>query len=314
MARLYDVGPKTYAQALVAATVNYQPPLDRGALITRIELTNPSAADTWTLNCGGRDVGHIYLDTVGNQQLMGALDTSVPKTNNIFDWAQLLFGQKLSYPVPEALTMTIASVGGATADILIEAEEHTAADITVGMLNHPRGGHFLLPVYAYRAATVNAAGAAAFDTEVAPSWVPKMFTGGNFPPGFRARLKALCIEGGGVNTYSGAADHQSVTAFAYAVRNGQSLFNRLANAAGGIPAPGKASAAGSANKVYGAYADKYAAFQFLEDPESARIDGDFVYGSGDSYVWGLGITGDVTGNADYSTYKTVGLVELWQGA
>lgn len=307
---LKTIGPYGAAKALAAATLSFAPVADRAAIIHRILLTGVSASDTWVVQCDGQELARFLERTTGNQQLLGSKTVNYPKNFDIFRYLQALDQTEISYPVPQGTTWTITSVGGATANILIEYTEHLPAEINPSMPNHPHGNRKILPVYAYVAAAVTVAGDKVFDTEVKPNFIPTLFTDSKFPPGWRASVNALFLQGEGVNTFSGAANHQSVTDHLYVENGGQRLFNRTA--ADGIPCVGSASAAGSANIVRESDLNLIPPFQELSPWQVQQNDPDLLYIPGSTFIYRLNITGDVTGGADYSDAVLAAIVDISQ--
>lgn len=296
---LTDIGPRAFHKATAVATLSFQPQLDRAAIIRKILLTGISASDTWVITIAGQEVGRFYEQTDGNQQLLGGTTAAYPKNQDIFDFLRVQYGVDLIYPVPLGMTFTIASVGGATANIALAYTEHAPAEIQAGLVNHPNGHHFIAPIYGSRAAAVGAAGEVTFDTQVGLSFMPNIFVDNNIPEGWQIDIMGLFLEAAGVNTYSGAADYQSVTDHLALSRNGQQLFTR--DALDGIPLVGAAAAAGSANTVINAVLSMYPPFQLSNEYDWSYFDGPLTIKPGDLFKFRLGITGDVTGNADYST-------------
>lgn len=304
------VGPLVTHKALATASYTFTPQEPYAAKVTRITMTGVSAADTWILSVNGKELARFYEQTLGDQQLLSATDANYPKTYNIFSYMDARLGIDFSYPVPQGASLTLTSVGGATADVLTEYCEYYAQELTTGMLNHPNGNHFIVPYFAYIAASKSAIGEYDFDTEVKPLWMPSVFIEGGLVAGWRMKILALFAQGVGVNTFSGSADHQSVTDHLYLIKSGQRMFTR--DAADGLPIVGKASAAGSANTVYDSRLGALHAFQ--KDPpwDVDIFDPPLEYKTGDVYEWGLGVTGSLTGGADYSKAIVVAIMDVMQ--
>ena len=308
---LYDIGPFGTNQGTGIATLSQSPLADRANNVVRILIDKQSAGDTWRGFVAGREVFAMDLQATGNQQPLAGPYSGYPKNNDFFQVAKDLVGQPVSFPIPQGQTLTVKSDGGATANILIEYVETAPGEITPGMINHPNGTRFVLPIVMYRNANVTAVGEAPFDSQIAPSWFPNLAVPGALPPNWTITVLGWFLEGGGVNTFSGAANHQSVTQYLYALRNGQRLFTRTA--AGGITLVGQASAAGSANVVVGTD-------QTLDPPlqEANMLDWDpivpnLVFQGGYEYTFGLGITGDVTGGAGYGTVRQLLICDVRTG-
>lgn len=305
---IVTIGQRAYALGTAVASLAYSPLQDRASIVTRIFIDKPSAGDVWTVSVAGREVARFDIQTTGNQQPLSGPGSGYPKENDIFEIYQDLTGESLVYPVPQGCTITVASVGGATANIVIEYYECAPGECVPTMMNHPTGLRVVAPVVFYRAANVTAVGLQSFDTEIKPSWFPALFTGGSFAAGYNARILALFLEGAGVNTFSGAANHQSVSSYLQLIRNGQLMFTRQAN--GGLPNVGQASAAGSANTVYGADTSPYPAFQ-LSDPYDLQSPiFPLQYREGDNWNWQQQISGDVTGGAAYATMRHLAILDV----
>lgn len=291
--QLLDIGSRIYRAAYAAATLTFTPLFDRAALVTRILVTNVSAADNWIVTVGGREIMRFRILTTGNQQLLGQPILTVSRSHNLMDWAELDIGIPMRIPVPNGISIVIASVGGATADIAIEADEVQPSDLSSGMVNHYQGNKFYMPIFGYfnGAAVV---GNNLLDTIVEPGWVPNIFTGVEMPVNFRVTLLALFIDPISRNTFSGAADHVSRSDYLVVVKNGQTLFGRDNI---GIPIRPVDAAAGSANTVLNARTDFWLPFQQQGVTERNDLDPPMVLQGGDLITWALNITGDVTGIA-----------------
>src|SRR6266702_1418750 len=112
-----DIGPRIYRYALAAVTLSWTPLFDRAGLVKRIAITNPSANDLWTVNVGGRELMRFRVDTVGNQRVLIMPSLATAFNPNWFDFCRDALNLDTSIPVPKGITITVASVGGATADI-----------------------------------------------------------------------------------------------------------------------------------------------------------------------------------------------------
>lgn len=305
---LNDIGPRGFHQASAVATLNFTPQFDRAAVIRRVLIDKVSAGDTWRVKVQGREVAAFDIQTVGNQQPLSGPYSGYPRTNDIFEIAEKYLGIPLIYPVPLGQTATIASDAGATANISIIFTEYAPNEITLGMLNHPQGNRMLVPIVFYKNANVTTAGENTFDTQIAPSWFPNISVDGQIPPNWVFRVLAMFLDGGGVNTFSGAANHQSNTTYMAVFRNGQRLYTR--DLTGGIPIIGQASAAGSANTVIGLDEGPYPPLQEVETLDWSLLDVPLVFGQGDEYQLRLNIAGDVTGGAGYGTIRQMFLADV----
>lgn len=300
-----ELGGRGYNFGTGIATITQTPLADRANIITEISITNPSAADSWTLTVGGREVARFRIDTVGNNQALGVeqiltapVAGSQLRPSNIFDIVEKEVGIPLQYPIPQGMSGVLASVGGATADLIVEFKEVDPADLSPQMINHPLGKEFIMPIYGTLAAAATVVGPTTFDTQFAPPWVPNLFTGTLFPVGFRVKALRYFFEGQGRNTFSGAANHQSVTSELIITKNGQQLYSR--NAGHGMPLRGMASAAGSANSVFGQEAGMFPPIQSSGGQYGGALDPNLTYNGGDSVQFQYLFAGDLTGGADYS--------------
>lgn len=307
-----DAGSLLHHYGIAVATLSFTPQQDRAAVIKRILIDKVSATDTWIVSSNGRDIAHYYIATTGNQQMFAGVSSAYPKNNDLFKAYEELTGEELSYPVPQSNTFTVTSVGGATADITFSYEEFNNSELSPMMMNHPLGSRFVAPIYFSRAAAVTALGDNAFDTEIKPGWFPSFFTDVAFPQSYNAQLLLLFLEGEGVNTFNGGADHQSTTEYVSLEVSGQRYFTR--DVLKGIPLIGTAAAAGAAHATLGTDLTPLPAFQLANEFDTGLFTGVFPYRPGGMYRWRLGIKGDVTGNADYSAAIQAGIVDLRQVA
>lgn len=318
MTRLLQIGPTGYEHATAATGLTYQPYSDRAAHVTGVRITKPSANDTWVISTSSKQVTQLQVDTVGNQQVTGAPSASSPANRDLYTWAEQVIGKPITYPVPNGQPFNIASVGGATADITIEFEECSINDVMDTELNHPMSKKFRMPIWAYLSTTISDTAEHAFDTQIAPLFVPPLFIGKQLQAGYSATIHAIWFEPGGRNTFNGGADHQSVTDHLYARVNGQRLFTRVpyTDAAGtvisadGIPAVGTASAAGSANSVYGGDLERFPAFQIFRDPIVPIISPGIHLEPGTTSEWGIAITGSATGGATFAHNYLLALCDV----
>lgn len=324
-----DVGPKVTAAAPAVSSLAYAPPYDREYRNHRTLIVNPSADDTWIFAVGGREIMRMFIRTVGNQQLAGGVYGNFPRARDLFTYYRRVFGEPLCIPVPRGQSLTVSSLGGATANVLHFGEDLTPGSISPMEVNHYEGKHFRIPVYAYLAAAVTAAGETAVDTEVKPPYIKNYALGLPFQVGWNMRILALFLEAVGVNTFSGAANHQSTTDHVAVIKNGQRLFTHVQSgqvsgpfssvvsipagqlvAPNGIPNFAQASAAGSANAVYGQGTNVYPAFQAITEEPQSVMDTPLVINGGDEVQFLHGITGDVTGGANYAGAIIAALADI----
>lgn len=308
---LYDIGAQGYHQAQAAATLTYTPLVGRAGIITDLVVDKVSAADTWVLTCAGRELARFDIETTGNQQVLAGAYSAYPKNNNLFSLLREKVGVTINYPVPEGQSITIASVGGATANIQFEFIECNPSDISVGMINHPNGSRFIVPLYLYRAAAVTVLGENALDTQIGPSWFPNMAVANNVPSGWNVNILAWFLEGGGRNSYSGTADHVGTTTYLKVEKNGQILFTR--DALGGIPLVGQVAANGSANTVVSSDATPFPAFQETSLSDWEQMIPTLQFGAGNNYTFLLNIAGSATGGLDFSLMRQLLIVDVRTG-
>jgi len=309
-----EIGPRVYQDALAAAVLNYTPPFDRAAIVRRVVIQNPSASDTWQVIVGGREIMRFRVLTTGNQRLLfiptaGSSGASQSYQPNFFDWCRGVLGLDPSIPVPNAMTLTIQSIGGATADLIIEGKEVDSSDANAVGINHYRGNVFLAPIYfSLAAAFAGAAGATTqLDTQVSPPWFPNLFNNSQVPANWLVEILALFNESAGVNTFSGAANHQSALARLQVFKNQTQLFTRNAH---GITNQGAASAAGSANTVIGQRSAMFPPFEQSSDNQDSVLDTPLRFGQGESGQLLYEITGDGTGNASYANVLQVAIAKV----
>lgn len=305
---LNDIGSRGYHQGQAVATLSFTPLYDRAAVVKRILIDKVSASDVWIVSVQGRELARFDIQTTGNQQPLSGPYSGYAKTNDLFQLFNFLNSEKLIYPVPLGQTMTVSSVGGATANITISFQEVTPGEISVGMMNHPQGNRIVCPLVGYRAATTAALGEIALDTQVGPNWFPNLFVDGLLPPNWSFRIMGMFLEGQGRNTYSGSADHLSNTTYFAIIKNGQRLYTR--DNLGGIPLVGQAAAAGSANTVTSTDETPFPPIQESDLFDWQEFDTPFVLGGGDQYQFRLNIAGDVTGGATYAAARQVFLCDV----
>lgn len=314
MALKTEIGPRVYQDALAAAVLNYTPPFDRAAIVRRIIIQNPSANDNWQVIVAGRELMRFRVLTTGNQRLLfiptaGSTGASQSYRPNFFDWCRYVLGIDPSIPVPLGLTLTVQSVGGATADIIVEGKEVDAADAAIVGLNHYKGNVFLLPIYWFlNAGFAGAAGGTVqYDTQVSPPWVPAIFGNAPLPAQWIFELLALFDEGGGVNTFSGAANHQSTTTREQVFKNQTQLLTRTGH---GPTNQGGASAAGSANTAIGQRSAVFPPFEQSGDNGDSLLEVPLRLQAGESMQLLREITGDGTGTASYANFLKVAVARV----
>ena len=308
--QLLDAGPVLNRYGAGVATLTLTPMQDRAAIVTRIGLSAVSATDIWDVTIAGKLVASFRQSTVLGNNLLNMIQDQQSVKRNIFDYLRDVLSTQLIYPIPQGQSLTISSRGGATANILLAFQEVQPSDITANLLNHPNGKTFILPYYGYINAAVAAAGATALDTEIKPAWLPSIFLNSAFPSGFKLTLLSLFINTASENTYNGAANHVSQTADLRLTKNGQEMFTRDAL---GFAALAIAAVAGSANTTYlplmsffPAFGDSYAAQRNTLNPP-------IVWSPGDTGLWELDITGDVTGGANYADASVLALCKVELG-
>lgn len=305
---LNDIGAKGYHYSTGVATLAFTPQYDRAAVVSKILVDKPSAGDVWRLSTQGRELAAFDIQTFGNQQPLAGPYSGYPKNNDLFDLYNAVLGEPLIYPVPLGQTLTIASDGGATANVEIEYREMVPGELSPGMMNHPKGNRIVTPLVGYRAATTGAVGEVAFDTQVGPKWFPNLFVDGQLPPNWIVRVLCMFLEGGGRNTYSSSSDAQSNTIYLAVRKNGQIMYTR--DATGGIPLVGQASATGSANTVVGTDQTPYPPFQESDAYDWSPVPPQLILGQGDEYQFRLALTGAATGGADYSHMRQLFLCDV----
>lgn len=305
---LYDIGPVGFHQAQGVAALTYTPQYDRAAVVNRLLIDKASASDTWIVNVAGREVARFDIEALGNQQVLANAYSGYPKNNDLFAAFDLIMNEALIYPVPMGTAYAVTNVNGSTANITIIYQEVAAAEINTGMMNHPAGSRFVLPLYFYKAAAITTLGENNLDTQVGPLWFPNLAVPGALPPNWRFTVRGIFLEGGGRNTYSGAADHRSNTTYLAVFKNGMRLFTR--DTAGGIPLVGQAAAAGSANTAIGTDLTPYPPFQEFDMNDWSYFTPPLQFQGGAEYQFALNIAGDVTGGADYSQIRQVFIVDV----
>lgn len=292
-----EQGPFLYQFAKGAASMSFTPVADRGALVRRIGITQHSATDTWIISSKAKEIMRIRQHASGNNRILRADDQGAAFHDTFFDFCRYILGMDASIAVPLGQTLTIASVGGATANLVVEFEEHDNSDLSPSMLNHPDGKEWLIPIFTSHAASVAATGVLLDDTQVGPAWLPPFLIGTMLTSAWRVQLLALFQEGAGVNTFSGAANHQSQTNTKQLVLDSRLLNSRTTN---GIPNLGTASAAGSANTAFGQLLAFQQAYERAMYGYENVFNQPIILNNGDTFTVAEEIIGDVTGGADYS--------------
>lgn len=307
MPLLLDVGPKEYQFSASTASLTLTPLADRAALVTRIGIGLPSANDTWIVSVGGKEIMRFRIQTTGNQNPIQLATLAVGGHPNFFDYCRNVLGVDPSIPVPQGQTMTITSVGGATAPVLVEFEEHSPSDYGSSAVNHYLGTQYLIPVFFSLAAAQTAVGPTNCDTQVGPAWLPNFLIGTVGTPAWALDILALFFEGAGVNTFSGAANHQSATSVIEFVKNSVNLGSRTTT---GWPNVGSASAAGSANTVLGQLLSPYLPFQHSQYDNPELLPVPVHIGNGDLFNAQMLFTGDLTGGASYATAQQLAICKV----
>lgn len=307
MPLLLDVGPKEYQFSPSAASLTLTPLPDRAATVTRIGIGVPSANDTWIVTVGGKEIMRFRILTTGNQNPLLLATITAGSHPNFFDYCRNVLGIDPSIPVPQGQVMVVSSVGGATAPILVEFEEHSPSDYGSSAVNHYLGTGFIVPIAFSLAASQAAAGAFACDTQVGPSWLPNFLIGTPGTPAWSLDLLALFFEGAGVNTFSGAANHQSITNTVQFVKNSVNLGSRTTT---GWPNVGSPSAAGSANTVLGQVLSAYLPFQAAVEDSPFMLPVPIHIGNGDLFNAFLQLTGDLTGGASYANALQLAIAKV----
>lgn len=292
-----DVGGNIYPFGLATASFTFTPLFDRAALVRRINITNVSANDNWTISVGQRVLMVFRILTTGSQQLLSVAPGLPAGNQDWWEFCRNVLKIDPTIPVPNGQSIVIASVGGATGDVELEAIECDVSDANRISLNHYMGTDFLIPVTHFLSASQSAAGAVQCDTQVSPAWVPALFSATALPVNWDVTLLALFAEGMGVNTFSGAANHQSITQDVRVFRNNVLMFTRQGN---GIPNVGKASAGGSANTAFGQRSGIYPPFVLTLVDDDPLLPVPIHLGGGDVMQVLQEITGDLTGGASYA--------------
>lgn len=298
-----ELGPFLYQYAKAAATISFSPVADRGALVRDIGITAPSAADTWIVSSKGKEIFRARVNALGNMNLFREDDQAAMPHATFFDVCRQYLNMDPSIPVPLGQTLTVTSQGGATANLFVEFEEHDNSDLSPSLLNHPDGKEWLIPLYTWLAAAQTALGPTNDDTQVAPAWLPGFLIGTMLTSAWKVQLLGVAMEGVGVNTFSGAANHQSTTQTKRILLDSKQLASRTTF---GIPNLGAASAAGSANTVFGQTMARFQPWERALPYFDSIFNYPVVLNNGDTCNIQEEFTGDLTGGASY-----VGGVAAW---
>lgn len=292
-----EVGPRVYNQGLAVATLSTQPVFDRAAIVRRVNISNESSPDDWQLIVGQREImRHRHL-LVGNQRMFRVADSDQRPKLDFWEYCVAALGLDPSIPIPLGMTLVVQSVGGATADIDVEFREVDPGDANAWPTNHYQKNVFILPVqWRLNAGQANAA-VVQLDTQTAPPYIPALFSNTPIPVGWKVEILALFLEGMGVNTFSGAANHQSTTQELRAFLDQRQIFTRVG---AGIPDQGAASAGGSANTVFGQRSGIFRPFELQLPTPDGVLDTPIVLGGGETLQLLVNLTGDLTGTASYA--------------
>lgn len=295
--QLLQIGPRGYSASSAVATKSFTPLFDRAAHVTDVRITAPSASDQWTFSVGGKELFRTLVFATGYQNVMGNTVTLGIDNRSWLPFISDMLGRMITVPVPQGQTLTVASVGGATADIAIEYKEVSPADIQPSMPNHYQGNESYHPVVQYINAAQAAAGIVPMDTQIASIWVPKMLAATPIPVNWRLDILAMYTQPLSINTYSGAANHVSGTQEIQGKWNGQVLFTRDET---GIPDIAQAAAAGSANSVILPALSRYNPFQLMPIGNNQELDPAITLNGGDNFELDVVTAGDFTGNPSYA--------------
>lgn len=309
-----EVGPRVYNQGLGVATLSTQPVFDRGAIVRRINISNESGADDWQIIVGQRELMRVRHISLGNQRPFHVVNNSVLTTTigakqgfNFWDYVIETLHLDASIPIPLGMTLVVQSVGGATADIDVEFKEVDPGDATAWPINHYQKNVFLLPITWRLNASQSAAAIVQLDTQTAPPYVPALFSNTPIPVGWKVELLALFTESGGVNTFSGAANHQSTLQDIHVFLDQRQIFTRIGH---GIPNKGQASAAGSANTVLGQQSAPFPPLEQALGIYDNVLDTPIVLGGGETLQLLYDLVGDFTGGASYANMLMMAIARV----
>lgn len=304
-----EFGPSLYQFAKAAATLSFTPRSDRAAKVTSISVTAPSATDTWIVTSKGKEIFRFRVRSTGNLNPFQYDDVAGHSRWRLFEYCRAVLGYDPSIPVPNGQIFTVSSLGGATANIFIEFSEYDIADLSPSQINHPDGKQWIIPITTFLGAAQTAVGPTNDDTQIGPSWLPNFLIGTLVTSAWQVQLLAAFMEGIGVNTFSGAANHQSTTNTKAVVYNSRRLFSQTTN---NIPNLGAASAAGSANTAIGQVMAAYQPFDKVQSGLESQFPVPITLGNGDTFNVQEEFTGDLTGGADYSGAMTVWVARVME--
>lgn len=295
--QLLTVGPRGYTVSTAVATKTFTPLFDRAAHVTDVRITNPSANDQWTFNVGGKELFRASIFTTGFQNTFGNTVSLGVDNRSWLPYISDFLGRSITIPVPQGQSLTVSSVGGATANISMEYKEVSPADIQPSQPNHYQGNESYHPIVQYINTAQTAAGIVPMDTQIASPWVPKLLTNNQIPVNWRIDLFGMWTQPESVNTFSGAANHVSNTVELQGKYNGQQLFTRDNT---GMPLLPNAAAAGSANNNVLPLTTRLNPFQLMPIGNNQGFDPPFTINGGDNFELDAVLAGDFTGGAAYN--------------
>ena len=278
--QLLDIGPRGYTTKLAVNNATFTPLYDRAAKVTDVRITSISAVDVWTFSVGGKELFRTRINTVGYQNPFGSFAGAALANRSWLDYISDLLGMEVTIPVPNGQTLTVASVGGATANISIEYKEVSPADIQASLINHYQGNRFIHPLVHYMTAQPVGLAPQPLDTQVAPPYLPKLLAGNPIPPGWKINLLAMWAEPWAQNLFSGGIDHMSETQELQVKKNGQVMWTRDDT---GVPFVAQAAASGSTNVVYLPSLLRHNPFQFELDGNNQWFDPMISLSEGDNF-------------------------------
>ena len=309
-----EVGPRVYNQGFSVATLSTQPVFDRAAIIRTIDISNESAADDWQVIVGQREIMRVRHAAVGNQRPFHPIVNDILSATrgakqawNLWDYVHDVLGLDASIPVPLGMTLVVQSVGGATGDIAVEFKEVDPGDAIAFPTNHYQKNVFILPIQWRLNASQAAAAIVQLDTQTAPPYVPALFSNTPIPVGWKVELLALFAESAGVNTFSGAANHQSTLQDIHVFLDQRQIFTRIGH---GIPNQGQASAAGSANTVFGQRSGMFPPIEQVMSDWRNVLDTPIVLGGGETLQLLYDLVGDLTGGASYANVLLMAIARV----
>lgn len=304
---LQQVGPRVYVNGFGVATLSFTPANDRAAKLRRLFVNGVSAADNWTITVGGREIARFRHLTTDNSATFKGADTAKTGKANFMSFCRDNLGIDPSFPVPNGMTITVASVGGATADILMELVEVTVDEGSFVGLNHYMGTDFLIPITTFLNASQTAVGVVQDDTQVAPPWVPSIIAAAALPVNWSLDLLGLFCDGVSNNSFSGAANHVGRTQDLHVLKNGTQLFTRSGHGPSKTPV---AAAAGSANIVTTPIDLQFPPFELVDDPSDNLFDPPITLRGGDVFQVLEDLQGDLTGGEIFARAMNVWLARV----